>query len=275
MLMFPVSACLKKSIQQHSTNMRGFIPPQNSEETVFVKKSAHILETADGLGRVQYTLFMDLRQQELFKAQANKYPGISIEWICGYDGDYERCIAVVYPENEDISYYVPPVVVLKTDISDNTVSHKDFLGAAMGLKIKRDYIGDIIIDNNEAYIVCHKNVADILIEELHGVKRSSVSFEYYDEPLTFTRKYSEMKTATVASLRADSVVAALLNKSRTEAVKHIKQGNVKINHMDISQTDFEIFDNDIISIKYNGKFKVFCDGSKSRKDRIFINIAKY
>ena len=39
--------------------------------------------------------------------------------------------------------------------------------------------------------------------------------------------------------------------------------------------DFEIFDNDIISIRYNGKFKIFCDGGKSRKDRIFIKIAKY
>ena len=110
-------------------------------------------------------------------------------------------------------------------------SHKDILGAAMGLKIKREYIGDIIIDNNSAFIICHKNIADIIIEELHGIKRSTVSFEYYDEPLKYIREYSEIRTATVASLRADSVVAALLNKSRTEAVKHIKQGNVKINHI--------------------------------------------
>ena len=76
-------------------------------------------------------------------------------------------------------------------------------------------------------------------------------------------------------MRADSVVAAVLNKSRSEAVKLIKQGNVKINQMDILHTDFEIFDNDIISIRYNGKYKISCDGTKSRKDRIFINIAKY
>ena len=60
-----------------------------------------------------------------------------------------------------------------------------------------------------------------------------------------------------------------------EAVKLIKQGNVKVNQMDIDSVDFEIFDNDIISIRYNGKFKIFCDGAKSRKDRIFIKIAKY
>ena len=124
-------------------------------------------------------------------------------------------------------------------------------------------------------MICHKNVADILIDELHSVGKSSVSFEYWDEPLSFTREFIENRTVTVASLRADSVVAALMNKSRTEAVKQIKQGNVKINHMDVVHTDFEVFDNDIISVRHYGIYKVFCDGNKSRKDRIFINIAKY
>jgi len=45
--------------------------------------------------------------------------------------------------------------------------------------------------------------------------------------------------------------------------------------MDVVHTDFEVFDNDIISVRHYGKYKVFCDGNKSRKDRIFINIAKY
>lgn len=255
--------------------MRGYIPPQNSEETVFVKQASHLLERADGLSKVQFTLFMDLRQQQLFAAQANKFPDLEVEFIYGYEGEGERSLAAVYPKGTSWDYMPTPVVVLKSDIFDDTVSHKDFLGAAMGLKIKREYIGDIIVDNGQAFIICHKNVADIIIDELTGVKRTSASFEYYNQPLIYHKQYSECRTATVASLRADSVVAALLNKSRTEAVKQIKQGNVKINQMEISQTDFEIFDNDIISIRYNGKYKVLCNGGRSRKDRIFIDIAKY
>ena len=255
--------------------MRGYIPPQNSDENVFVKKAAHILELADGLQKVQYTLFMDMRQQQLFAAQANKFPDICTEFLCGYDGDGERRLAKVYSRYADVGYDTSPIVVLKTELTDENVSHKDFLGAAMGLKIKREYMGDILIKGRQAFMICHKNVADILIEELRGVRKSTVSFEYWDRPLSFAREFTETRTVTVASLRADSVVAALLNKSRTEAVKQIKQGNVKINHMDVTHTDFEVFDNDIISISHFGKFKVFCDGNKSRKDRIFINIAKY
>lgn len=255
--------------------MRGYIPPQNNEEAVFVKQASHILERADGLGRVQFTLFMDLRQQQLFSAQANKFPDLETTFLYGYEGEGERCLCAVYPKGTDWQYMPTPVVVLESDIYDDSVSHKDFLGAAMGLKIKREYIGDIIVDGGQAYIVCHKNVADIITDELTGVKRTSVSFETREIPLVYHKQYSEIRTATVASLRADSVVAALLNKSRTEAVKQIKQGNVRVNQMEISQTDFEIFDNDIISIRYNGKYKVLCNGGRSRKDRIFIDIAKY
>lgn len=255
--------------------MRGYIPPQNSDENIFVKKIVRILELAQGIGSVQFTLFMDLRQQQLFMAQANKYPDVNIKLVCGYEGDGERMLAVLYPDYISFGDITAPVTVLRTKISDRGISHKDFLGAAMSLKIDREYIGDIILKEDEVFIICHKNVADIIIDELMSVKHSSVSFERWDKPVSFVKEYSETRTSTVASLRADSVVAAVLNKSRSEAVKLIKQGNIKVNQMDILHTDFEIFDNDVISIRYYGKYKIFCDGAKSRKDRIFINIAKY
>ena len=255
--------------------MRGYIPPQNSDENIFVKKIVRILELAQGIGSVQFTLFMDLRQQQLFMAQANKYPDVNIKLVCGYEGDGERMLAVLYPDYISFGDITAPVTVLRTKISDRGISHKDFLGAAMSLKIDREYIGDIIVNDDEAFIICHKNVADIIIDELISVKHSSVSFERWDKPVYSVKEYSETRTSTVASLRADSVVAAVLNKSRSEAVKLIKQGNIKVNQMDILHTDFEIFNNDVISIRYYGKYKIFCDGAKSRKDRIFINIAKY
>ena len=255
--------------------MRGYIPPRNNEEQVFVKKITRTLELCDGLGKVQFTLFMDLRQQELFMAQANRFPDVEVALLSGYDGEAERKLAVCCPYYSEIKDINAPIKVLRARLVTDNFSHKDFLGAAMSLKIDRDYMGDIIIKDNYVYIICHKNVADIIKEELCSVKKSYVSFEEWCEPLEYSKTYSEERTTTVASLRTDSVVAAVLNKSRTEAVKLIKQGNVKVNQMEIDNVDFEIFDNDIISIRYNGKFKIFCDGGKSRKDRIFIKIAKY
>ncbi len=255
--------------------MRGYIPPQNTEENIFVKKINHILESSQGIGTVKFTLFMDLRQQQLFMAQANKFPNLNVNLSSGYDGDSERKIAVLYPDDINYQEINFPITVLRTKLYSSDISHKDFLGAAMSLKIDRDYMGDILLEENQAFIICHKNVADIIKDELISVKHSNVRFENFDELLHYTKTYSNIRHSTVASLRLDSVVASVLNKSRSEAVKLIKQGNVKVNQMEISYNDFEIFDNDIISIRYNGKYKIFCDGAKSRKDRIFINIAKY
>ena len=119
--------------------MRGYIPPQNSEENIFVKKIVRILELAQGIGNVQYTLFMDMRQQQLFLAQANKYPDINIRMVCGYDGEGERMLAVVYPDFVDFDSLPLPLVILRTKLTDNNISHKDFLGAAMSLKIERNF----------------------------------------------------------------------------------------------------------------------------------------
>ncbi len=255
--------------------MRGYIPPQNNEEVVFAKKIHHTLDLAETLGCIQYTLFMDLRQQELFIAQANKFTGLNYKFFSGYIGDDERKLAAIYPNYMELYSDDLPIVVIKSKLLDKNLSHKDFLGTAMSLKIKREYMGDIVIYNDNIYIMCHKNISNILIDELVMVKKTPVSFEICDEELHFQKEYSLIKTSTVASMRVDSVVSAMLNCSRSEAVKLIKQGNIRVNQLEISHSDFEMFDNDIISIKYNGKYKLFCDGGKSRKDRIFIKTAKY
>ena len=200
--------------------MRGYIPPRTNEEQVFVKKITRILELADGLGRVQFTLFMDLRQQELFNAQANKYPGVNTCMWYGYDGEGERALSVCCPEYMDAEYVEVPAVVLKARLNDDNLSHKDFLGAAMSLKIDREYMGDIIIKDGFVYMICHKNVADIIKDELTGVKRSSVSFDICDEPLQFTKQYSEERTTTGETLELDEEAGtAVLTGSPARSVK--------------------------------------------------------
>lgn len=255
--------------------MRGFIPPQNSEEIVFAKKSNTLLQKAESLGYTQYTLFMDIRQQQLFSAQANKFNDLNIEFIGGYEGDAERKIAKISCFDSYFDKQEFPVVIIHSKLFGAKLSHKDFLGAIMSLKIKRDYIGDIIVKDDDVFVITHKNVANILVEELCTVNRYPVKFNLWEDTVVFEKEYSQMKNFTVASMRLDGIISGILNCSRSEAVKLIKQGAVKVNQMEIEHSDFEMFDNDIISVSRKGKFKIFCEGNKSRKDRIFIKAAQY
>ncbi len=256
--------------------MRGFIPPQNQEETVFCKKAYSICEKTDKMHIKSFSTFLDLRQKELFISQFNKFRGMKLDFYAGFEGDCERLIACVCDEYDEAYPYDYPISILRSEINgEDKLTHRDFLGAIMNLMIKREYIGDIIVDDNVCFIACHNQMAPIIISELKKVRHSFVDFEYYDRPVVYNRKYTQQKSVTVASLRADAVVSAMLNCSRNEASTLVKQGLVSVNHLTAKRSDFEIVDNDVISIRGRGKYMLSFDGAKSRKDRFFITYYKY
>ena len=256
--------------------MRGFIPPKNQEETVFCKKAYSICEKTEKMHLKSFSTFLDLREKELFISQFNKFKGIKLDFYSGIEGDCERLIACVCDEFDEVFPYEYPVSVLKSKINgDDKLNHRDFLGAIMNLMIKREYIGDIIVEDSLCYIVCHNKMAPIIISELKKVCHSFVDFEYFYDTVVYNRKYSAQKSVTVASLRADAVVSAVLNCSRNDASTMIKQGLVSVNHLEIKRSDFEMVDKDVISIRGKGKYMLSFDGTKSRKDRFFITYYKY
>ena len=202
--------------------------------------------------------------------------GLKIDFYAGIDGDSERLIACVFDEYDEVFQYDYPISILKSEINgDDKLNHRDFLGAIMNLMIKREYIGDIIVEDDVCYIACHNQMAPIIISELKKVRHSFVDFEYYYDPVIYSRKYTRHKSVTVASMRADAVISAMLNCSRNEGSTMIKQGLVTVNHLDVKRADFEIVDKDIISIRGKGKYMISFDGAKSRKDRFFITYFKY
>ena len=256
--------------------MRGFIPPQNADETVFCKKAYSLCEKTYRTGIKTFSSFLDLRQKELFISQFNKFSDINIDFYRGFSGDTERCIACVYNRWDEVTPQDYPITVLHSKIhGEDSLTHRDFLGAIMNLMLKREYIGDIIVEDNQCYIVCHNNMADVISGELKKVKRSFVDFSEYFLPLEYKRKAAQIKSVTVASMRLDAVVSAVLNASRSEASSLVKQGMVSVNHLEMKHPDFEIIDGDVLSIRKYGKYKLNFDGAKSRKDRFFITYTKY
>lgn len=256
--------------------MRGFIPPQNREETVFCRQMLSLCEKSSKLQSRFFTHFLDLRQRDLLISQRNKLSDIQVCFYSGFEGDCERVMACICPEYDQILQEDWPISLLYSKIDpDDKLIHRDFLGAAMGLMIKREYIGDIIICPGECYIACHDTMAPIIISELKGVRRSYVDFDYFHHPLTYKREYTATKSVTVASLRADGVLSAVLKIGRSAAADIIKQGKLSVNHLTVKRNDFEIASGDVLSIRGHGKYSVLFDGEKSRKDRFFITYNKY
>ena len=121
--------------------MRGFIPPQNQEETVFCKKAYSLCEKVEKVHTKAFSTFLDLRQKELFVSQFNKFSGLKLEFYAGIEGDSERTIACVCDEYDEIYSWDYPVCILKSKINgEDKLTHRDFLGAIMNLMIKRAFV---------------------------------------------------------------------------------------------------------------------------------------
>ncbi len=256
--------------------MRGFIPPQNREETVFVRQIASLCERSDRYGKAFFTHFLDLRQKELFISRTNGLRGISTGFCRGFEGDSERVMACVFPDYLQLcSIDFPLKMMCCTVDSGENLTHRDFLGACMGLMIKREQIGDIFIVDNVCYMACSAGMAPVIISELQNVGRAVVHFDYCHNKVVYKRTYSQVKDVTVSSFRADRVLSAVLNISRSKASNIISVGRLSVNHLLVNKKDFEIEDGDVLSIKGIGKFSVSYSGNRSRKDRYFITYHRY
>ena len=74
--------------------------------------------------------------------------------------------------------------------------HRDYLGAILGLGIRREWVGDILVQNHGAYVFCLPSVAPALLELEQvgrtGVKAAAVELaavpvpERKVRPVTFT-----------------------------------------------------------------------------------------
>jgi len=158
----------------------------------------------------------------------------------------------------------------------DTLGHRDILGALMGLGIERDTIGDIIALDQLHVLVCLPELGGFIADNLTragrvGIEVSIIGLDKLperDEELT-------EKTDTVASLRLDAVLCATFGLSRTKAAELIAAGLVSLNHQDCLRPDKEIDEQSLLSIRGYGRAKLLEIGGVSRKGRTFIRIGVY
>lgn len=159
---------------------------------------------------------------------------------------------------------------------EKELSHRDFLGSILGLGIKREKIGDIIVYEKEGYIIIDDSIKKFILQNYKKVGRINVEVDIVsiDKIKVKSPEYSVI-TDTVASLRCDNVVSSIFNVSRTKATEYIKRGLVFCNNMQIEKPDKLIEENDKITLRGKGKGYLIKIGDKSRKGRTYITFNLY
>lgn len=189
----------------------------------------------------------------------------------GYDLA-ERKVVFIGSENVNFDEYI---TLISID-SKKELTHRSVLGSILGLGIKREMIGDIVINENKCDVVVLKEISNFIVQNLNKVGREKVevSTKAISEILT-VKDTSKNMMITVASPRIDAVISACFGFSREMSAESIKREKVFLNHIEVKSTSKQIKEGDIISVRGYGRVKILEFTGETRKNRIRILICKY
>ncbi|MBQ4340720.1 MAG: RNA-binding protein [Firmicutes bacterium] len=222
------------------------------------------------------TAFLDVRQRSVAEIHLKKCTAKNWVFRGGYP-QAERCILMFLPEyvDEDEAGPLSAVRINKPQKAGD-LSHRDYLGALMGLGIKRECIGDILVRSGGADIIVLEEICDYIL--LNFSKAGRVYLEAEKISLNEIRvpeqKFRE-KIDTVASLRLDNIISSAFNVPRTTAAAAIKSGLIFVGNIQTEKADLQIKEGDVIAYRGKGKCCLAEIGGKSRKDRQYIRINIY
>lgn len=163
---------------------------------------------------------------------------------------------------------------LSEKFTDN-LTHRDFLGAVMNLSIKREKIGDIILNENTAFIFTAESIADFICENLKKVKHTAVKCTLCDFPLLGELFTLEEKDILSSSLRADCVISAAFSLSRSEANKLFAADKIFINSAVCETPSKLLVKNDRVSVRGRGKFIFSDEQGKTKKEKLKLKLSFY
>lgn len=191
----------------------------------------------------------------------------------------ERSMAYWLPEyltKEDYFSDGPISCIRASFYEKQALSHRDMLGALMGVGIRRDSIGDILMHENSCEFFVQSDLVRYLLDNLTSAGRHHLSLEAV-APMTVQKPPQKMKEqrVTVSTLRLDSVIAAAFHLSRNNAMGAIRAGNASLNALTCLKPDKPVDVGDEISLRGSGKMKILEIHGQTRKDRTALTVGLY
>lgn len=248
------------------------------EERVLLAQVLDRMERAQRRQEPVHTPFLSPREQVDAEALLNAAGHPRYAALGGYPGA-ERRVLVFLPDWMEEEYLAPEEflrVLRCTWFQEDALTHRDFLGSLMGMGVRRDTVGDILVGEESCDLIVASSVAGFLLDNLTSAGRSKLRVE--EVPLSGLRvPVQERKTLhdTVAALRLDSVAAVGFSISRSKAGQYIAQGRMAVNWRETAKADLSLKEGDVISCRGLGKCRLAQVGGLSRKGRVQITMERY
>lgn len=248
------------------------------DEKSFVDRAWEWVDRAALYHEIKRTDFLDPRQASILSSLANRHPDAQVRLDGGYPGA-ERCRAIIAPDYRMLDEEDMGIFVLEIASDDRRVSeldHGDYLGALLGLGIKREKIGDLHVGESGCHALITEGIGDFLVGHMKQAHRVDVSVSV--RPLSELRVVHaklEEHTLSVASMRLDGIASDVFRLSRTKIVDPIKAGRCRVNWKAEENPAEPLKEGDVVSVKGLGRFKVLEVEGVSKSGRIRVRIGKF
>jgi len=192
----------------------------------------------------------------------------------------ERKILCYLPEYMDQDYLYTkdsPIACLRAEFyQGDAPTHRDFLGALIGLGIARETVGDICVASGSCDFFVTSEVASFLFQSFTNAGRtklrlSAIPLSQVKIPEPNVKQIRD----TVASLRLDSIISSGFRIGRSLAAQHIIAGKTAIDGMPCEKADKTVPEGAKISVRGLGKIRLTSVNGQTKKGRISIIIDRY
>lgn len=239
--------------------------------------SAHILDIAERCCRdctVYSTRFLDERQSFLAEKLLSGRVDCNVRFWGGYE-NAQRKVCCIAPEWLEITDELVPIYCITFKYREaDVLTHRDFLGAFMSLKIQRETIGDIVVGSGITQAFATETAAKLILEidKIGRCGVQAIESETFD--MLCVQNFREI-TGTVSSLRIDAVASLAIRLSREKTAGLIRQGKVELNYSVVCSSSLNVSEGDIFVVRGFGKFRLKSVTGLSKRERLHIIIEQY
>ncbi len=235
-----------------------------------------ICRRSEKTGTWQYSAFLSPAEQDEW-LRSPESAGYAFFLTGGYEAA-ERKLLAAGTETE-AGPAEPPVSVVavrpKSEKYAEELTHRDYLGAILGLGIERSLIGDILVQGKRAWFFCLAPAAEMLASSLTQVRRTTVEAQVTGTDVPELQPRYAPQRLNVASERLDAVTAAFTGLSRGQADKLFGAEKVFVNGRTVTDRSARLKEGDILSVRGFGKAVYDGIEHETRKNRLWVMLRKY
>lgn len=256
---------------------------ENKEEKIILAKLNDKIRLCKTKNKLVNTEFLNMYQENIIRKELERIKAKNYILTGGYS-EAESKILIMYPEKiteeiakENITNIIKVIKIQLPNEQKGKYQHRDYLGTIMQFGLERERIGDIIVYEDEAYVIVLSENAQYIKDSLQTTKKFKKSkIEIIDivEMKVKKPEFEEIKIS-VNSQRLDNFISEICKISRSETTRLIASELVSINCKIETKQTKTVEIGDVLIIRGKGKFIVSDFLDINRKGKQVVIVKKY